>query len=52
MALIPLKLPPGVYKNGTEFETLKHHNLRGYKRRDFSWDENDLRNALEQGIDL
>ena len=39
-------------KNSTEFEIIKHHNLRGFKRRDFIWNEHDLRNAIEKGIDL
>ncbi len=39
-------------KNSTEFEILKYNNLCGYKRRDFTWDEHDLRNALVKGIDL
>ena len=39
-------------KASSEFEILKHHSLQGYKRRDFTWDEHDLRNALEKGVDL
>ena len=39
-------------KTSTEFEILKQHNLRGYRRRDFRWDEHDLRKALAQGDDL
>lgn len=39
-------------KPSTEFAVLKQSSLRGYRRRDFTWNEHDLRNALEKGIDL
>jgi tRNA A-37 threonylcarbamoyl transferase component Bud32 len=39
-------------KASTEFEILKHRSLQGYRRRDFTWDEHDLRNALVKGVDL
>lgn len=37
-------------KNSTDFEIVKSHDLRGYKRRDFSWDAQQLHHALEKAI--
>ena len=39
-------------KNSTEFEILKNQNLRGYKRRDFSWEARVLQQAENQGNSL
>lgn len=37
-------------KNSTEFEIIKSNLLRGYKRRDFKWGAQEIRQALDKGI--
>ena len=39
-------------KNSTEFVGVKTAGLKGYRRRSFQWDEQDLRQALEKGQSL
>jgi tRNA A-37 threonylcarbamoyl transferase component Bud32 len=39
-------------KNSTEFVGVKKDGLKGYRRRSFHWDEQDLRQALENGQPL
>ncbi len=39
-------------KNSTEFVGIKTAGLKGYRRRSFQWDEQDLRQALEKGQPL
>jgi tRNA A-37 threonylcarbamoyl transferase component Bud32 len=39
-------------KNSTEFIGVKTAGLKGYRRRSFQWDEQDLRQALEKGQPL
>jgi tRNA A-37 threonylcarbamoyl transferase component Bud32 len=39
-------------KNSTEFEILKNKRLRGYKRRDFSWGAQELKQAENEGKSL
>jgi tRNA A-37 threonylcarbamoyl transferase component Bud32 len=39
-------------KNSSEFERVKFGRLRGYKRRDFTWEARDLEEARENGKPL
>jgi tRNA A-37 threonylcarbamoyl transferase component Bud32 len=37
------------FKNSTDFVVIRQSKLRGFKRRDFVWEERDLRHALNEG---
>lgn len=39
-------------KNSTEFVVVKENDLKGFRRRDFSWDAQDLEQAIEKGQSL